>query len=235
MRAASRLVQPEIMDAPGLDADRHRAALRGLARLNTLSGSAGLLWRGLRDLAAPGTTLHVLDVATGGGDVPIALARRARRAGATLRIRACDVSETALAFARARAGRAGGDVDFFQLDACTHTPPDTYDVVVCSLFLHHLRDEAAVGLLRRLAAVTRRRLLVNDLHRGAVDLALVATAARLVTRSDVVHADAVRSVRAAWTAAELRELACRAGLAGATVRREHPCRLLLHWEPEAAA
>ncbi|MCP3905282.1 MAG: methyltransferase domain-containing protein [Planctomycetes bacterium] len=230
MRLAHRHVQPEIMDEPDLEAERHHAALRGLARLNTLSGSAGRLWGEMRDLARAEPPLHILDVATGGADVPIGLWRRARRGGLPLRLSACDVSPTALAFAERRARDAGCDVDLFPLDVCTQSPPDRYDVVVCSLFLHHLDEESAVGLLRRLATAARRRLLVNDLHRGATDLALVAIAARLVTRSDVVHQDATRSVRAAYTTGELRQLAARAGLDGATVRRGHPCRLLLRWE-----
>jgi len=235
MWAASRRVQPEIMDDPDLDPDHHRRALRGLARLNTIAGNASLLWREMRDLTGE-TPLHVLDVATGGGDVPIELGRRARRLGVPIRVSGCDISESALEFARSRA-RAGGAesvVDFFRLDACRQTPPERYDVIVCSLFLHHLDDEAVVDLLRRLAGATRLRLLVSDLHRGVVDLALVAAAAHLVTRSHVVHVDAIRSVRAACRAGELRRLAARAGLDGATVRRAHPCRMLLRWEPEGA-
>ena len=50
--------------------------------------------------------LRVLDIATGAGDVPIALAQKAKRAGLQLEIRGVDVSEQALAFARERARSA---------------------------------------------------------------------------------------------------------------------------------
>ena len=52
---------------------------------------------------------------------------------------------------------------------------------------------------------------------------------RVLSRSPVVHVDGPRSARAAWTVTELRGLAERAGLAGASVERRLPCRMLLDW------
>jgi hypothetical protein len=79
---SQRRRRPEVMDQPGLSPPRHARALRGLARINFWSGSAGILWRPLAALCRRPDTQHlrVLDLATGGGDVPIRLWRRARRA-----------------------------------------------------------------------------------------------------------------------------------------------------------
>ena len=68
---------PEIMDQPDLRPARHVGALRGLARVNFWSGSAGILWRPLSALARRlGRPIRVLDAASGGGDVPLRLWRR---------------------------------------------------------------------------------------------------------------------------------------------------------------
>ena len=48
---AQRRRRPEIMDLPDLAPERHSKALRGLARINQWSGSAGLLWRPIRNCA----------------------------------------------------------------------------------------------------------------------------------------------------------------------------------------
>jgi 2-polyprenyl-3-methyl-5-hydroxy-6-metoxy-1,4-benzoquinol methylase len=230
MTLAHRHVQPELMDDPALDPDVHDGALRGLRRLNRISGSADIVWSALRDLAlATPEGLRVLDVATGGADLPVALHRRAQRLGIPLQVDGCDLSPVALAHARARVDAAVGadTVGLFRLDALRDPIPAGYDVVTCSLFIHHLTDEDAVNLLRRMAEAARRRVVVNDLVRSRASLALVAAAARLVSRSRVVHVDAVRSVRAALTAAELRALADRAGLADVTVAPRFPCRMVL--------
>src|SRR5207237_7259825 len=85
--------QPEIMDQPDLRPARHVGALCGLARINFWSGSAGILWPPLAELARRlGRPIRVLDVATGAGDVPLRLWRRSRRAGLDFRIDGCDVS-----------------------------------------------------------------------------------------------------------------------------------------------
>src|SRR5438270_753420 len=73
----TRRRRPEIMDQPGLSPARHARALRGLARINFFSGSARILWRPLAELGRELGPLRILDVATGGGDLPVRLARKA--------------------------------------------------------------------------------------------------------------------------------------------------------------
>jgi 2-polyprenyl-3-methyl-5-hydroxy-6-metoxy-1,4-benzoquinol methylase len=226
----SRRLQPEVMDQPGLDPGRHRQALHGLGRLNFWSGSAGILWPPIAALARRSARpVRVLDLASGGGDVPIRLWHRARRAGLPVAVTGCDVSRVAVEHATHQAERQRADVRFFVADALTAEIPGEYDVVVCSLFLHHLKEDQAAELLRRMAAAAGRLVLVNDLVRGRAGLLLARVATRLLTRSPVVHVDGPRSVEGAFTIAEARALADWAGLGGASVERRWPCRFLLTW------
>jgi SAM-dependent methyltransferase len=224
-----RRLQPEVMDQPGLEEQGHRHALRGLARINWWSGSVRILWPSLAVLARKQGSVRVLDLATGGGDVPVRLWQRARRAGLPLHIDGCDVSPIALDHARQRAATARADVRFFVADALADLLPTGYDVLMCSLFLHHLDEGQAVEFLRRMAAAAGRLVLVNDLVRSRTGLLLAYLGTRLLTRSPVVHTDGVRSVQGAFTIPEVRDLAARAGLAGATVEPRWPCRFLLTW------
>jgi hypothetical protein len=120
-------------------------------------------------------------------------------------------------------------VRFFVLDALADPLPSDYDVVTCSLFLHHLDDAEAIELLRRMAAAARRLVLVNDLVRSRTGLTLAYVATRLLTLSPVVHVDGPLSVRAAYTPPEALELARQAGMQGATIQRKWPFRFLLGW------
>jgi SAM-dependent methyltransferase len=219
------------MDQPDLHPDRHVHALRGLARINLLSHSAGILWPPLAELAravAPRGP-RILDVATGGGDVPIRLWRRARRAGLDLHLEGCDLSPVALEHARTAAARAGAPLRFFEHDALAGPPLAHYDAVMCSLFLHHLDEEQAIAFLRRMAETADRLVLVNDLERSATGLLLAHVVSRLLTTSEVVHVDGPRSVAGAFTMVEARSLAERAGLHGARVSWRWPFRWLLSW------
>lgn len=227
----TRRRQPEIIDQPDLDESRHVLALRGLERINRWSGSARILWPAIRDLArqARDAPLRLLDIATGAGDVPIRLWHKVRRAGLALQIEACDRSTTAIAHARQAAVARGAEVRFFEWDALAGPLPEGYDVLTCSLFLHHLEEEQAIDFLARMAAAARRLVLINDLRRSRSGLLLAYAATRVLTRSPVVHVDGPISVAAAFTPSEVLQLAERAGLKGGRVGRRWPFRFLFSW------
>jgi 2-polyprenyl-3-methyl-5-hydroxy-6-metoxy-1,4-benzoquinol methylase len=225
-----RHIQPEIMDAPDMMGERHEAALRGLERINAWSGSTRILWPELARLARErGRPITVLDAATGAGDVPIRLWHLARRAELDITLHGIDRSASAIDFAQRRANQRNANLRFSVADALNQSLPEDYDVVMCSLFLHHLSDEEAEAFLKRAAAAARCLVLVNDLRRCASGWLLAFAGSRVLSRSPIVHIDGPLSVRAAFTPAEVRDLAHRAGLTGATVTRSWPCRFLLTW------
>jgi 2-polyprenyl-3-methyl-5-hydroxy-6-metoxy-1,4-benzoquinol methylase len=107
--------------------------------------------------------------------------------------------------------------------------PDGYDVVVSSLFLHHLSDAEALGLLRRLRSAVRRGIVITDLNRHYAGYLLAYLGTRLLTRSPMAHYDGPLSVQAAFNVREVHDLARQAGLDGATIRRVLAMRYLLEW------
>lgn len=234
--AAGRYRQPELMDDPAIDPGVHQRALAGLGRINRVSGAADPLFARIASLARQhrDRPLRVLDLACGGGDVALALDQRAREAGLNIEIHGCDISTTALALAEASAARTGARVRFFPLDVLcppnpSHPLPPGFDVICCTLFFHHLDDESAGDLLRRMAAAARKLVLISDLDRTPLGYLAAWIGTRLLSRSRVVHVDGTRSVRAAFTRAEIARLAGRAGLEGAIVRPIRPWRWLLEW------
>jgi 2-polyprenyl-3-methyl-5-hydroxy-6-metoxy-1,4-benzoquinol methylase len=225
--------QPELMDQPGLDEDLHGQALQSLSRINWISRTSAKIWQPIRKLVCESPAsrpMRILDVACGGGDVAVGLARRAARAGVAVDVDGCDINPVAIGHARECARRAGlRNVGFFQHDAL-HTPlPDGYDVITCSLFLHHLDNSQAVSMLRSMAAAARRLVVASDLRRNKFAYAMAWIACRILTRSPIVRVDGPLSVAAAFTVAEAQDLASRAGLSGATFTRYFPERFLLVW------
>jgi 2-polyprenyl-3-methyl-5-hydroxy-6-metoxy-1,4-benzoquinol methylase len=227
----SRTMRPEMMDRPDLEENAHRAALRGLVRVNIFSLTSRSLWGPIRRLAASQSprSIRVLDVACGGGDIAIRLARTARRWRLPVEIDGCDISETALAVARERAKSAGLSCQFFQFDVLKDPWPEDYDVVTMSLFLHHLPTDCVADVLRSAALASRKMVLINDLVRNRFGYLLARFGGYVLSRSPIVHLDGPVSVAGAFTLEEVRELALNAGLHGASVRRIWPARLLFEW------
>ncbi|HEV3021965.1 MAG TPA: methyltransferase domain-containing protein [Pirellulales bacterium] len=229
---AQRHLQPEQIDQPGVGPERLTGALTALERFNFASGSARIVWQPIAQMARETglRKLSVLDVACGAGDVALRVWRRARRAGFDVAVEGCDLNPISVAHARRRASQVRADVRFFEADALGAPLPGCYDVVACSLFLHHLDEPRAIELLRRMAATARRLVLVNDLERSPRGWLLALAASRILTRSSMVHHDALRSVEGAFSAAEALVLAEQAGWSGARVDRRWPCRFLLCWQ-----
>ena len=230
----NRYRERELMDAPGLDPTQHVQALQALARVNRLSGVAARVWKDVLHMSrehgvrAKGGPLRLLDVACGGGDIMVGVARRAAAAGVPLEVHGCDVSPVALEHARREAERRGVTADFLARDVLAEGLPGGYDLVCSSLFHHHLSNEDAVKLLRAMADAGHA-ILVQDLLRGTLGYVLAWSALRLLSRSGVAREDGPRSVRAAFSLSEVRTMAVEAGLAGAVIRRGWPERFILRW------
>jgi len=225
---AVRTPTRERMDDPALPPAELADALDGLSRLNVWTRSAAGITARILDLAgrSRGRPLRVLDVASGGGDVPIRLERAVAAAGIQIEVDGCDVQPTAVEYATRAAARRNSHARFFVHDVVRDPLPGGYDVVTSSLFLHHLSNDDAVTALRRMAAAGRV-VFVTDLVRSRMALLQVWIACRLLTRSRVNWHDGPASVRAAFTPVEAADLAKRAGWADVALTKRRPCRFLL--------
>jgi len=223
-----RNLQPEMMDDPNLPRDEHLLALRGLARLNRCSGVASVLYRRIRRLAMSrhNRSLTLLDIASGAGDVPLAWANWARKEGWNLQLTLLDNRSLAVEEQQRRAHESNLNVLSLQHD-CLNTPlPSGFDVVTCSLFMHHLENHQAGQLLQSMQAASEGSVLVCDLERSVSNLAMASLASWLLSRSKVVHSDADLSVRAAFTMNEFEQLSREALGRPIQVKRIFPCRFL---------
>jgi SAM-dependent methyltransferase len=226
MRPARVARAAERMDAPDVDAAVLADSLDDLAAVNRWLGGRRAVLRALQTLLPRGGA--VLDIGTGDGDVPRAIARRARARRDPLRIVGCDLHARTVAIAEARC-RAEPAIAVIRADALALPFPDgTFDVALLSLTLHHLGDDDQLRALREAARVSRRGIIVNELARtwpNYVGARLLA--ATLWRRNALTRHDGPLSVLRGFTADELRDRARAAGLRGARVERRFFYRLVL--------
>ncbi len=231
MKLNERVLEGELMDAPDLAADLHHSALQGLQRVNRLSGTSRVLVRRLASIfQGRRDRLRILDLACGGGDVTLGLAAQLHSAGFQADVEGWDRSDTAIEFARAKLTAKTPSVKFLQHDVSQLDADGQYDVVMCTLFLHHLDRPAALDLLARMYRATRGVVIVDDLRRTWLGYRLAQLGCHLLTRSHIVHVDGPLSVRAAFTEKEVMELSREAGLPSPTITRHWPQRFLALWQ-----
>jgi 2-polyprenyl-3-methyl-5-hydroxy-6-metoxy-1,4-benzoquinol methylase len=147
-----------------------------------------------------------------------------------LEIVGLDLSPTAVQTAQRAAARAQAPLSFNVHNVLKEPLPAGFEIVMTSLFLHHLEDEQAVSMLVGMRQATTGLLLVNDVRRTRIGYWLAKWVSPVLTRSPIVHVDAPRSIERAFSLPEVRELCRRADLSHYRLVRRWPQRFLLAWQ-----
>lgn len=204
----------ELMDTETVSFAEFDECLRHIAAINRVSLAYRPTLRWLDDLVAAkpkGLPLTILDVGSGQGDMLRRVAEWAARRGVPVRLVGIDLNPWS-----ARAARAATPpelpIRFETGDVFARVPGERVDVVISSLFTHHLPDDALVAFLRWMSAVAGEGWFVNDLHRHPLPYHTVRLAARMLPVNRMVKHDAPLSVARAFTRADWLRAIARAGI-----------------------
>src|SRR5437870_1204245 len=157
--------EPELMDRPQPISRELEVDLRNLRALNRYFGSYRLVGHFLRRWIRPNDRLRVLDLATGSGDIPRMIVRFVRQLKADVRIDAVDFQASTIEIAR-RLSAEFPEIEYHRADIQEFGAKASYDLVICSLVLHHFSELDSVRLLRHCRKLSRRFVLVADLRRS---------------------------------------------------------------------
>jgi ubiquinone/menaquinone biosynthesis C-methylase UbiE len=205
-----RADQSEIMDDLSRPEQEFAAAYRELEIINRKLGGI----RAIEKFLPGGSSLLMLDVAAGACDVSEALLRRR-----SCRIVTLDLNARGLKSASGSWPVVGDALELPFRDGA-------FDVVMASLFFHHLSNDDCVRVLGQMWRIAKRRVLVNDLHRHAIAYFSIRVLTGLFSSSRMVRHDGPVSVRRAFRPRELLQIAVQAGVP-ARVYRSFPYRLVL--------
>lgn len=197
----------ELLDGDGIDAAELRRNLHEMAMLNRLPGGVGTSVAAVQHLLNGDASLPVLDVGAGSGDFGRMLTR-----AHPVRVVVSDLRSDILAIARQRT-RGPEALEFVEADACDLPFADaSMSVSHASLLMHHLDPPDVTRALREMRRVASRGVVINDLRRSRLALAMTALPVLALSRSPVTRHDGVLSARRAYTLAEMDDLAADAGL-----------------------
>ena len=200
----------EIMDDLSRPDSEFDEAYRELGIINRRLGGI----RAIERFLPHKSNLLMLDVAAGACDVSEALLRRI-----PAQIVVLDVNPKGLKSARKSWPVTGNALELPFRD-------NTFDVVMASLFFHHLSEANCVRVLEKMWRVSRELVLVNDLYRHPVAYWSIRALASAFSKSAMVRHDGPVSVLRAFRPHELLKIAERAGVP-ARIYRSFPFRLVL--------
>jgi SAM-dependent methyltransferase len=218
----------EALDEPDLPSEEMSQSLEDLELVNRTLRSSRLLANRLLSFGEGSGAWRptVLDVGAGSGGVARDLAAGLAQHGNLATVIALDLQWRHLASGRARSNGQpplpSTAANVFSLPFPAHA----VDWVVSTLLFHHFSPEQNVRLLRELARVARRGVLLLDLRRNRVPLFFLWLAGRVLFKTRISILDGVASIRQAYTLEEARAIV-REALPGARVERALPFRLLI--------
>ena len=220
-----RVVVPELLDSDSGTPREVADSLADLRMLNRRFGGVNTMSSLLREVAAARGISEIdwLDVAGGAGDVATLAGQSLSRLGLIVRPVVMDRATTHM---NGRGRNVCGDA------LALPFRDSSFDVVGSSLFAHHLEPEELVRFARESLRVARLALVINDLIRHPLHLAL-ALAGRPIYRSRITRHDSAASVRRAYTMDEVRGILASAGMTAITTRTFYLFRMgVIVWKQE---
>jgi SAM-dependent methyltransferase len=193
----------EYLDDPSFDSAIAARSLQDVARANLLFGGRRAVLRELDGYfraasARDETSLVLLDVGTGLGDIPRAARAMATRYGLALRTIGLEISPPL-----ARAAIAGARQCVCGDARSLPFSDRSVDLITCSQVLHHFDSRDAESLLRELTRVARAGVIVSDLRRSWIAVGLLWIASFPLGFHPVSRHDGMLSILRGFTAPEL--------------------------------
>ncbi|QHL89458.1 methyltransferase domain-containing protein [Nibribacter ruber] len=207
------------MDDLTLASDALRQNLKELEIINTYLGGHDVVRNGLdRLLAHPflgtfsGKTLKIADLGSGGGDTLRMVAQWARKRNLPVDLVGIDANAFMVAYGQQHSQQYP-EIRFEQADVFSEQfAQEKYDIVICSLFLHHFTDDGLVQLFSGLRQQVRIAVLINDLHRHPLAFYSIKALTKAFSHSHLVKHDAPLSVERAFIKQDWQRLLPRAGV-----------------------
>jgi 2-polyprenyl-3-methyl-5-hydroxy-6-metoxy-1,4-benzoquinol methylase len=228
---SERVMTPELMDGEETDLDTFRACLVDLARVNQLTLAYRPTLTFLNRLLNSGhlprdRAVVIVDIGSGYGDMLRKVDRWAARRGIKVKLIGLDLNPWS---ARSAAEVTPKDrpIRWLTANVFDFRPEERVDVIMSSLFTHHLDNAALVRFVVWMEANAGTAWFVNDLHRHPLPYHVFRFLSRALRFHDFVQHDGPISIARAFNAADWRLILARAGVpAGAAkVRWYFPFRI----------
>ncbi len=215
MDFSTRSKEDELMDTEPVGFEEFQACLVDLARVNRLTlayrPTIAFFDRLLAKSPRLDRPIEVVDVGSGYGDMLRAIDAWAKRRGVAVSLTGVDLNPWSRQ-AATQATPADQNIQWVTADAFAYEPPRGIDVVVSSLFTHHLPDPLVTKFLAWMEATARMGWFVNDLHRHPVPYHFFRHFAKLARFHRFVQHDGPVSIARAFETSDWERLLAEAGI-----------------------
>jgi 2-polyprenyl-3-methyl-5-hydroxy-6-metoxy-1,4-benzoquinol methylase len=209
-----RTDQGEIMDDFAMEGEILRDALDKIASINQLLGGNKLTLHGVKDMlstAEQDRKFTIVDVGCGNGDMLRALADYATTKGLTFNLIGIDANNFTITHARDLSKNYANisyrcedifDKEFENLK---------YDIVLCTLTLHHFKDDQIEKLLSVFYKNATLGVVINDLHRSKIAYRSFQALCKVFRLNDMSREDGLVSILRGFKKVDLIQFSKKLG------------------------
>ena len=158
----------EMMDDFTIEGVVFRDTLDKLEIINRFLGGNKLTIHGLKKLLEnqlKNKTITIVDLGCGHGDILRDVAEFGRKKNYSFKLIGIDANFAAIEYAR-ELSKEYSELSFEMIDIFSEDfKKQSYDIVLCTLFLHHFKNEELISFLKSTIKKVTIGVVINDLHR----------------------------------------------------------------------
>ena len=198
----------EMMDDFTLEGDMFRDTLDKLEAINRLLGGNSVTIKGLKKLLktqSKSKVIKILDLGCGNGDILRDVAKFGRNNNYRFKLMGIDANYAAIEYAK-ELSKNYPELSFETIDIFSEGfKEQTYDIILCTLFLHHFKNEELISFLKPTVQKATIGVVVNDLHRHRLAYYLFKLIG-LFIKNKMVREDGLTSVLRAFKRKDLEAI-----------------------------